>query len=96
MVIILVIFIIFIIPIILIIPSINFFFLFWQVRSHLCIADHLWKEKREAIAQTVDALGDQFLLEIRAALLTYIRKTYPDEEADEVYAIGQGAWVLDD
>jgi hypothetical protein len=56
----------------------------------------VWKEKREAIAQTVDALGDQFLPAIHAGWLTYILKTYPDGEVDEGYAIGQGALVLDD
>ena len=32
---------------------------YFQVRVELSIADHIWLDKREAIAQTVDALGDE-------------------------------------
>jgi hypothetical protein len=48
-----------------------------QVRVELGIADHVWQEKRAAIAATVDALGDRFKAELRAGWLAYIRETYP-------------------
>ncbi len=36
-----------------------------QVRVELGIADHVWQEKRAAIAATVDTLGDRFKAELR-------------------------------
>ncbi len=47
-----------------------------QVRVELGIADHVWQEKRAAIAETIDALGDRFKPELRTAWLAYIRETY--------------------
>ena len=38
------------------------------MRVELGIADHIWLDKREAIAQTVDALGDEFTPAMRAWL----------------------------
>ncbi len=40
-----------------------------QVRIDIGLADHVWQEKRAAIAQTVEALGDQFLLTSRVTLM---------------------------
>ena len=60
------------------------------------IADHIWLDKREAIAQTVDALGDEFKPAMRAGWMSYIRKVYPDGPADGGHAIGQDPLILDD
>ena len=38
----------------------------------------IWLDKRAAIAQTVDELGDNFKPAIRAGWMAYIRKAYPD------------------
>jgi hypothetical protein len=92
--IVMIIFIIAMIPITLII-SIFGRFVAISVSDHVWMAYRVWKEKSEAIAQTVDALGYQFLPAIRAGWLTYNRKTYPDREVVEGYAIGQGVLVLD-
>ena len=59
------------------------------------IADHIWLDKRESIAQTVDALGDEFKPAMRAGWMSYIRKVYPDGPADGGHAIGQGPLILD-
>ena len=37
-----------------------------QVRIDLGIADHVWQEKRAAIAATIDLLGDKFKPKLRA------------------------------
>ncbi len=37
------------------------------------IADHVWQEKHDAIAKTVDALGDEFKPWILAGMLGYIQ-----------------------
>ena len=47
----------------------------WQVRIDLGIADHVWQEKRAAIAVTIDLLGDKFKPEFRAGWLPNIRDT---------------------
>ena len=44
----------------------------------LGIADHIWQDKRAAIAQTVDELGDNFKPAMRAGWMAYIRKAHPD------------------
>ncbi len=36
-----------------------------QVQVELGIVDHVWQEKRAAIAETIDALGDRFKPELR-------------------------------
>jgi hypothetical protein len=51
--------------------------LFGQVRQELGLADHVWQDKRAAIAKTVDDLGDQFRPAMRAGWLSYIRTTPP-------------------
>ena len=60
-----------IILIILIIPIIL------QVCLDLGIADHVWQDKRTAIAQSVDALSDQFKPAMSAGWMKYISQTYP-------------------
>ena len=67
-----------------------------QVRSDLGIADHVWQEKRAAIAATIDQLGEKFKPELRAGWLTYIRKTYLDGPAAASDIVGEDALVLDD
>ena len=69
---------------------------FLQLRVDLGIADHVWQEKRDAIAMTVNSLDDEFKPAMRAGWLAYIRKTYPDGAAAAVDAIGEGTLVLDD
>ena len=67
-----------------------------QLRVELGIADHVWQEKRDTIAKTVDDWGDNFKPAMRAGWMAYIRKTYPDGAAAAVDAIGEGALVLED
>ncbi len=43
-----------------------------QGRVELGISDHVWQEKRAAIASTVDAWGDRFKAELRTGWLAYI------------------------
>ena len=61
----------------------------------LGIADHIWPDKRAAISQTVDELGDAFKPDMRAGWLAYIRKAYPDGSASGRIAVGQGQLVID-
>ena len=61
---------------------------FFQVRMELGIADHIWLDKRAAIAQTVDVLGDEFKPAMRAGWMAYIRKAYPDGSASGRNAVG--------
>jgi hypothetical protein len=68
----------------------------FQVRISLGLADHVWQDKRAAIAQTVDALGDQFRLAMRAGWLAYIKNAYPDGVAIVTQSVGQGTLVVDD
>jgi hypothetical protein len=66
------------------------------VRVELGIVDHIWLDKREAIAQTVDSLGAEFKPAMHAGWMRYIRKAYPDGADDIRHAIGQDQLVLDD
>ena len=61
----------------------------------LGIADHIWLDKRAAIAQTVDELGDHFKPAVRAGWMAYIRKAYPNGSASGRIALGQGQLVID-
>ena len=65
------------------------------MRVELCIADHIWLDNCKAIAQTVDALGDEFKPAMREGWMSYIRKKYPNGSADGGHAIGQGPLILD-
>ena len=70
---------------------------YYQVRQDLRIADHVWQDKRTAIAQTVDALGDQFRPAMRAGWLSYIRQAYPDNAAPAPGPpVGHGTLVVPD
>ena len=63
----------------------------------LGIADHVWQDRRAAIAKTVDALGDQFRPAMRAGWLSYIRQAYPANAAPVAGPpVGQGLLVLPD
>jgi hypothetical protein len=65
------------------------------VRQDLGLADHVWQDKRAAIAKTVDDLGDQFRPAMRAGWLSYLRQTYPDNGAPAAGPpVGQGTLVL--
>ena len=68
----------------------------WQVRAELGLPDHVWVEKRAAIAKWVDDLGDQFRPAMRKGWLDYIQKTYDADAVDYVAAIGQGDLVVPD
>ena len=61
----------------------------------LGIADHIWQDKRAAIAQTVDKLGDNFKPAERAGWMAYIRKAYPNGSASGRIALCQGQLVID-
>ena len=63
-----------------------------QVFVDVGIADHVWQEKRVAIAHTIDALCDCLM---RADWMAYICRTYPDGAVDRGHAIGQDPLVLD-
>jgi hypothetical protein len=69
-----------------------------QVRVAVGIADHVWQEKRAAIAASVDAfkLGDKFKPEFRAGWLAYIGETYPDGPAAPAATVGEETLVLGD
>ncbi len=54
-----------------------------QVSQDLGLADHVWQDKRVLIAQSVDNLGDQFRPAMRAGWLTYIRRAYPADSAED-------------
>ncbi len=59
----------------------------------LGLADHVWQNKRNAIAQEVDGLGAQFRLAMRAGWLSYNKDTYPEEEDAIGPSVGQGKMV---
>jgi hypothetical protein len=69
-----------------------------QVRQELGIADHVWQDKRAAIAKTIDDLGNQFHPAMpRAGWLSYISQAYPDNAAPAAGPpVGQGTLVLPD
>ena len=69
---------------------------FLQLCVDLGIAYHVWQEKRDDMANTVNSLGDGFKPAMYAGWLAYISKTYPDGAAAAVDAIGEGTLVLDD
>ena len=55
----------------------------------------MWQDRRAAIVDTVDALGDQFRPAMRAGWLSYIRQAYPDDAAPAAGPpVGQGMLVL--
>ena len=68
----------------------------WQVRADLGLPDHIWVEKRAAIAKQVDDLGDQFRPAMRRGWLAYIQKSYALDDDDYDTAMGQGELVVPD
>ena len=68
---------------------------YFQVRMELGIANYIWLDKRAAIAQTFDALGDNFKPAISAGWMAYIRKANPDGSASGRIAVGQEQLVID-
>ncbi len=88
---------IYIILIVLIISIMLIIFIVFQVHADLGIADHVWQDKRAAIAQNFDAVGDQFRPALRAGWLKYISNTYPDGGAVLAGpAVGEGTLVVAD
>uniref|UniRef100_A0A7S0QPZ8 Uncharacterized protein n=1 Tax=Cryptomonas curvata TaxID=233186 RepID=A0A7S0QPZ8_9CRYP len=67
-----------------------------QVRADLGLPDHVWVEKRAAIAKRVDDLGDQFRPAMRKGWLDYIQQTYVADADDYDAAMGQGDLVVPD
>ena len=68
----------------------------FQVRIDLGIADHVWQDKRAEIAQTVEALGDQFRPAMRAGWLKYIQTAYAVRPASAASSTGQGTLIVGD
>ena len=70
--------------------------LWFQVRVELGLADHVWQNKRAAIAQEVE--GPQFRQAMHDGWLKYIKATYAaqSEEAATGPSIGQGKVVVED
>ncbi len=89
-------FIIYNIQLIFIILIILIIYIILQVRADLGIADHIWQDKRIAIAQTVDNLDDQFRPAMRAGWLKYFRNAYPEGAETAQIAVGGDTLVLDD
>ena len=68
------------------------------LHADLGLSDHVWPEKRAAIAKRVDDLGDQF----RPAMikpegwLAYIKQTYSADADQHETVMGQGGLVVPD
>ncbi len=69
---------------------------FFQVRIALGIVDHVWQDKRAAIAATVDNLGDGFRPALCNGWLAYTKRAYPAGAGAHNAAIGQSESVVDD
>jgi hypothetical protein len=72
--------------------------LWFQVRGELGLADHVWQNKRAAIAQEVEGLGPQFRQAMHDGWLKYIKATYAAQPGEEATgpSIGQGRVVVED
>jgi hypothetical protein len=68
-----------------------------QVHIDLGLADHVWQNKRTAIAQEVDGLSAHFRPAMRDGWLKYIKDTYAAEQAEAAIglSIGQAKMVVD-
>ena len=64
--------------------------------GYLTSTDSRWQDKWKLIAQSVDNLGDQFRPAMRAGWLSYIRRAYPEDAADDAGrpAVGEGIFVV--
>ncbi len=69
---------------------------FFQVRIDFGLPDHIWVDKRAAIAKKADYLGDQFRPAMRIGWLAYIKKNYSADAVLHGHALGQGELVLED
>ncbi len=71
----------------------------WQIRTDLGIPDDIWVDKRAAIANRVEDLGDQSD-QLRPAMqkgwLAFIRKNYSADADEFEAAMGQGESILPD
>ena len=59
----------------------------------------MWREKRAAIAQTVEELGDKIrpaMRARRAGWLLYLQTAYPDGAAALPQSVGEGTLVVPD
>ncbi len=63
-------------------------FIIFQVRADLGIADHVWQDKRAAIAHTVVRPA------MRAGWLKYIRNAYPEGAEKAQIAVGGDTMVI--
>ena len=83
---------------IMVIMHIILMILLFQVRIDLGLADHVWENKRAAIAQEVNDLGLLFRQAMRNGWLKYIKATYAaqPEEAATGPSIWQGKVVVED
>ncbi len=66
----------------------------FQVRAELGLADHVWQNKRAAIAQEVDGLGTQFRPALSDGCLKYIKATYAAQpkERERAHPLHRGRW----
>jgi hypothetical protein len=69
---------------------------FFQVRVDFGLPDHIWVDKRAAIAKKVDDLGDQFRPAMRTGWLAYIKKKYSADAVQHGYALGKEESVVED
>ena len=62
------------------------------------IPDHEWQERRKAIADTIDTLGEDYRKPLRDGWLKYIREFYSEGSAASPGALkcNLGATVLDE
>ncbi len=62
---------------------------YWQIHSDLGIPDNIWVDKRAAIANRVEGLGDQLSPAMQKGWLARIRKTYSAGADEYEAAMGQ-------
>ncbi len=67
-----------------------------QVHVDFRIVNHVWQEKRAAIAASINGLGDKIKPELRAAWLAYIPETYLDGLVEATDIMGTGMLEIDD
>ncbi len=68
----------------------------FRVRVDLGLPDHIWVDKRAAIAKKIDDLRDQFRPAMRTGWLAYIAKTYQIQDVSMGPALGQDALIVPD
>jgi hypothetical protein len=67
-----------------------------EVHIELGLADHIWQNKCNTIAQEVYGFGAQFRPAMHAGWLSYIKDTYAEEEnaMGPSVTVGQGTLVM--